>query len=159
MTRRDRVVEGSGALDHDSFNLDLFYFQRKIVKFNGLVDGPGQSIGIIILEKKAVTRIAIAVHVDDRIVDSAGIVCHRQGSVYGADHLRQTAWFKTRRHQHKIRGAVCQPGQSLVKVTNRHPPVQVVELHDFFEILLKFYLELQCYFQYILIRYTFAFHS
>ena len=75
---RDRVAEGSGALGHDPFDLGLFYFQGKIVKLNGLVNGPGQAIGIKILEKKAVTRIAMDVHVGGRIVDPAGIVCNRK---------------------------------------------------------------------------------
>ena len=73
-----------------------------------------------------------------RIMQAAGVMSYSQTAVYRRNHLRQSAWFKTRRHKNKVRGSICQACQVFIEVTDSDAVMETMIVNNVFKMLLKF---------------------
>ena len=130
------MVEPFPCFIHDSGNDSLFPLCRTPVKSHCFIDCPAQSIGIVVAENDTIARSSVLIEHINCIMQTAGIMYNRYGTVILTGHLRQSAGFKARRHQHKVGGGKAQTRQMFVKITHRHPVIKVVECDYIFEYLL-----------------------
>ena len=134
----NRMIEQGRTLLHNSFNLPIFYPGGQLVKIQRLIDGPGESLSVKCFKKKAVAGVTWRVDGGNCVMDTAGIMSHRQGPVDGADHLGQTAGFEKRGHENKISSPVGQMLKVFIEIADGNPVMQLMKCHDISEMRLIF---------------------
>ncbi len=129
------VVELDQAFAHDTADLAVADFLRQRVENHRLLHRPAQRIRAIVVKAETIASGKLYVEWADGVVESARGVNDRQRPVDRRSHLRESAGFKQRRHQHVIRAGIGESRKPFIEVRDGHPVLEVEGINDVVEMV------------------------
>ena len=126
----DGVVEALLAFGHDPLDGAFFGGGLESMKVHGLIDGPAETAGVVVVEAEAVAGLGVDVEGADGVVQTAGVADDGEGAVDGGGHLGESAGFKEGGHEHEVGGGKCLMGEAFVEVTDGDALMEFVGVGD-----------------------------
>ena len=121
---------GEVGIGHDAAYVAEFSFRREVMEIHSAVDGPAQTLGVVVLEKETVAAIGLGIELKDGVPKSTGSVDNGQTTVAHPYHLGETAGFEGRGHEDKIGRGVGEAGKRVVEFPNSDTALKPVRFYN-----------------------------